>query len=91
VDCSSRARSTISIHAVDRATGLVHCAGHVPTETQPRSIAVDPQGRFLAAAGEASGYLSLYQIDAADGSLRPVQRVPAGAGANCILFVTPAI
>lgn len=43
--------------------------GQTPTEKTPRSFDLDPDGRFLLAAGEASGKLATYRIDAVTGDL----------------------
>jgi 6-phosphogluconolactonase len=48
--------------------------GQIKTEANPRSIEIDPTGRFLLAAGEGSGYLSIYRIAPATGSLTLAQR-----------------
>jgi len=86
---TERARSTVSVLAVDRASGHLRLLGCAPTEKQPRAIALDPQGRFLLVSGEASPSLSLYAIDAGSGALAPQQQVPTGAGANWVLFAAP--
>ena len=43
--------------------------GQTPTEKTPRSFDIEPSGRFLYAAGEASGQLAAYAIDAEAGTL----------------------
>jgi 6-phosphogluconolactonase len=86
---TERAKSTISILAVDPASGHLRFAGHVATEQQPRAIAIDPQGRFLVASGEASQEVAVYAIDGDSGALRLRHKAPTGAGANWVLFVAP--
>ena len=87
---TERAKSTISILAADATTGVLRYVGHVPTEKQPRGIAVDPQGRYLVASGEVSPHLTVYAINAATGALTVTQQhIPGGLGANWVQFVTP--
>jgi len=84
---TERAKSTISIFAIDTATGLLRFAGHVETEKQPRAIGIDPAGRFLVASGEVSQQVSIYKIDGDTGALTLVGKAPTGSGANWVLFV----
>jgi 6-phosphogluconolactonase len=84
---TERTMSTISIFAIDTATGRLRVAGHVETEKQPRAIGIDPAGRFLIASGEVSQQLSLYQIDSDTGALTLVETALTGSGANWVLFV----
>lgn len=86
---TERAKSTISIFAVDPLAGELRFIGHTETERQPRAIAIDPSGRFLVASGEASVCLSLYAIDPATGALTLRGQAPSGAGANWMLFAPP--
>ena len=86
---TERARSTISIFAVEPASGLLRYVGSLATQKQPRAIGIDPQGRFLVASGEVSPNLSVYAIDADTGALALQSHAPTGEGANWVLFVTP--
>lgn len=88
---TERAKSTVSVLAVDRASGHLRLVDCIPTEKQPRAIAIDPQGRCLVVSGEASPTLSLYAIDATNGTLALQQQLPVGAGANWVLFATPSL
>ena len=45
--------------------------GNTPMEKTPRSFDLDPEGKFLLAAGESSGKLAVYQVDADSGDLKP--------------------
>ena len=82
---SERTRSTIGAFRVEDGGGLTWLAA-TPTEKQPRGFAVDPQGRFLVAAGEGSTMLSVHVIDE-DGSLSPARRFPGGKGGNWVEIV----
>lgn len=86
--CSERTDSTLSVLAVDPDTGSTRLVQSVATEAQPRGFAVDPQGRFLVAAGERSPMLSVYHIHPAEGTLTLLGRQPTGAGANWVEMVT---
>jgi len=50
--------------------------------------AIDPKGKFLVAAGEKSDTISVYAIDQARGALKPLQKYPAGKGANWVEIVS---
>jgi 6-phosphogluconolactonase len=58
----------------------------VPTEKQPRGFAIDPQGRFLVAAGEQSTTLSVHAIGR-DGALGRARQFPGGRGGNWVEIV----
>jgi 6-phosphogluconolactonase len=77
------------LYASDRHTStLAHFELHsdgglgrreiIETEAQPRSLAIDPRGRYLLAAGEISNHVSVYAIDAASGALRRLHRYRVG-------------
>lgn len=83
---SERSSSTISILAVDGQDGTLRLLGTVPTEQQPRGIAVDPSGRYLLAAGELSGAVTVHRIGD-DGGLTAVSRTEVGAGPLWIEFL----
>ena len=64
--------SNIAAFAVDPATGDLTAAGHIPTEAVPSAFCLDPAGRFLFAAGTASGRLASYRITQQSGALTPL-------------------
>lgn len=77
------------LYATDRTASLITAfslqpdgrmtlVGYFPTEAQPRGMAVSPDGRWLAAAGQQSHHLSLYAIDPQTGALSLHQRMAAG-------------
>ena len=47
-------------------------AGHAATEPVPSAFCLDPEGKFLFAAGTASGRLASYRIDGGTGALTPL-------------------
>lgn len=85
---SERTSSTLGAFSVSAQTGKLTYLGSTPTEKQPRGFAIDPKGRFLVACGEKSQTISVYAIDAASGALRPLQKYPAGKGANWVEIVS---
>lgn len=58
--------------------GFLTPAGHVPTEAVPSAFCLDPEGKFLIAAGTASGRLASYRIDGERGTLTPLAVEDAG-------------
>ncbi len=66
---ANRGHDSIAGFAVEQETGQLTPLGTVPTEQTPRSFTIDPTGRFLYAAGQASGRLAAYEIQD-DGRLR---------------------
>ena len=85
---SERTGHTINTLSVDKATGKLAYVGSVPTEKQPRGVAIDPKGRFLVACGEKSETLSVYSIDASSGALTLLKQYPGGKGANWVEIVS---
>jgi 6-phosphogluconolactonase len=59
---SNRGRDSIAVFALDD-DGELTAAGRVHTERTPRSFDLTRDGRFLFAAGEASGKVAAYRID----------------------------
>ncbi|HEY8537351.1 MAG TPA: lactonase family protein [Steroidobacteraceae bacterium] len=60
---SERSSSSLAAFAVDAETGRMETIGAVPTERQPRAMAMDPDGRFLFVAGQLSNRMSAYALD----------------------------
>ena len=85
---SERTSSTLGAFGVDGATGRLTYLGSTPTEKQPRGFTIDSKERFLVAAGEKSDTISVYVIDQASGALKPLQKYPAGEGANWVEIVS---
>jgi 6-phosphogluconolactonase len=79
-----RTSSTLAVFAVDPAHGTLALRGHFATETQPRSFAFDPTGRFLFVAGQLSHHLSVCTVDADSGALATVARAEVGRNPNWI-------
>jgi 6-phosphogluconolactonase len=66
---SNRGHDSIACFQVDPRGGTLTGTGQTPTEKTPRSFDLDPEGRFLFAAGEASGQLAAYHVNQQTGDL----------------------
>lgn len=71
---------TVSVYAVDAATGQLRHHGYARAGAGPRAVAVDGAGKFVYVANGASNDVSAYSIDAASGALTPVPGSPFAAG-----------
>ncbi len=81
---ANRGHNSIAGFAVDAATGQLTPAGRVPTEAVPSAFGLDPAGRFLFAAGTASGRLASYRIGET-GALTPLATLAVGQRPAAIL------
>jgi 6-phosphogluconolactonase len=75
--CSNRGHDSLARYAVDDE-GRLKFLGTTPTEKTPRSFDIEPTGKFLYAAGESSGKLVGYRIDAERGDLNPTKTMEVG-------------
>ena len=73
----NRGHNSIASFAVD-AVGRLTPAGHAATEAVPSAFSLDPQGKFVFAAGSATGKLAAYSIDSQTGGLTPLQTYSVG-------------
>ena len=87
VYASERTTSAIACFAADPISGSLAYIGSVTTEEQPRGFNLCPRGRYLVAAGEKSGHVSLYDVSPDAGLPRALGRFPAGEGANWVEIV----
>ncbi|HEX5320378.1 MAG TPA: beta-propeller fold lactonase family protein [Stellaceae bacterium] len=69
-------------------TGFLTPAGHAPTEPVPSAFCLDPEGKFLFAAGTASGRLASYRIDGERGTLTPLAVQDVGPRPAAVAAVT---
>ena len=67
--------------------GPLTAKGHFATEATPRFFALDPTGKFVYSAGQGSGRLASYRIDADSGALEPLKVYEVGKSPLWILFV----
>jgi 6-phosphogluconolactonase len=82
---SERASNTIAAFRVH--DGTLALIGHYPTEMQPRGFNIDPEGKYLLAAGEKSNGLSTYEIDQRTGALRKLSHVNVGKSPNWVEII----
>jgi 6-phosphogluconolactonase len=74
----NRGHNSIAGFSVDPSSGTLAAAGHVATQAVPRAFSLDPQGKFVYAAGLETGNLTSYVIDQATGELTPSEIYPVG-------------
>jgi 6-phosphogluconolactonase len=77
---SDRKSSTITLHSIDPATGLLSKRASWPTEDCPRNFAIDPAGNHLIAAGEKSNRVACYAINQSNGDLDLKSTISTGTG-----------
>ncbi|WP_300539843.1 beta-propeller fold lactonase family protein [uncultured Nocardioides sp.] len=53
-------------------------AGRVSTEAVPSAFSLDPEAKFLYAAGSETGVLASYSINGDSGELTPMETYPVG-------------
>jgi 6-phosphogluconolactonase len=82
---ANRGHNSIAGFAVDPATGRLTAIGRVPTEAVPSAFGLDPAGRFVFAAGSASGRLASYRINGETGTLTPLATYAAGQRPQAVL------
>ena len=66
---ANRGHNSLAGFAADPKTGALKGIGITPTEAVPRGFNIDPTGRFLYAAGQASGKLAAFKINSNTGAL----------------------
>lgn len=76
IDATSGALTQVACATAANCNGANFMAG-----TEPRSIAVDPSGRFVYVANQSSGDVSAFEIDTATGALTN-SKVPVTAGSG---------
>ena len=75
---SNRGHDSIACFAVNAATSELVVVGQQLTEEMPRAFNLDPEGKFLLAAGLVSGNLASYRIDGRTGALKPLETYAVG-------------
>lgn len=84
---ANRGHNSIAGFRVDTA-GRLTPAGHAATEPVPSAFCLDPEGRFVFAAGSASGRLASYRINGETGTLTPLATYDAGRRPQAVLATT---
>jgi 6-phosphogluconolactonase (cycloisomerase 2 family) len=84
---ANRGHNSIAGFAVDAEIGGLTSIGHVPTEPVPSAFGLDPAGKFVFAAGSASGRLASYRIDSETGVLTPLTTYALGQRPAAVLAI----
>ena len=87
---TERTSSSIIVFGWNKETWRLRRSAAVPTEKQPRGIAINASGTCLVASGEKSDHIASYRIDQATGELTAVSRAPVSSGANWVEIATLA-
>ena len=83
----NRGHNSIAGFAVD-GDGRLTPAGHVATEAVPSAFSLDPSGRFVYAAGSATGLLASYSVNGETGELTALDKYDVGARPMWVLTTT---
>ena len=84
VYASNRGHDSIAMFSAN-ADGELTFLGTEPTAAVPREFDISPDGRFLVAAGQESGFLHSYRIGD-DGMLAAVDRLEVGADLRWVII-----
>jgi YVTN family beta-propeller protein len=76
--------NTISMYIIDATTGALTSTGKIAAGTLPKSVAVDPSGKFAYVANANSNNVSMYTIDATAGTLISTGAIAAGASPSSV-------
>jgi 6-phosphogluconolactonase len=87
---SNRGHNSVTVFAVDEATGRLTFVQNEPTQgNTPRNFGIDPTGRYLLAANQRTDSVIVFRIDATTGRLTPTgHRIDVGSPV-CVKFVEP--
>ena len=80
----NRGHNSIAGFSVD-AAGRLTAIGQTSTEPVPSAFSLDPAGRFVFAAGSASGRLASYRINGETGALTPLSTYVVGQRPQAVL------
>ena len=86
--CTERMRGTVSVYAIDAASGQLSPVQTVAMGSIPRSIAMDPSGRFFASAMQGDGLVRIHAVSPQDGSLTHCACYETGGTPIWVEFVT---
>jgi YD repeat-containing protein len=75
---------TISIYAVDAATGQLRANGYVAEQSgsKPVAVALDPTGKFLFVANSGTNTVGAYTVNPSNGTLTAIAGSPFAAGTS---------
>jgi len=88
--CTERMRGTVSVLAIDPGSGRLAPVQTLALGRIPRSIALDPSGRFLASAIQGDGVVRVHAVAPGDGSLTHCATYETGGTPIWVEFVSLA-
>jgi 6-phosphogluconolactonase len=74
----NRGNNSIAEFTVDASSGRLTPVGNASTEQVPSAFSLDPEAKFVFAAGSESGRLASYRIDGGTGGLAPMEIYTVG-------------
>ncbi len=83
----NRGHNSIASFTVD-GEGRLTPADHAATEAVPSAFSLDPSGRYVFAAGSATGQLASYSIDGKTGAMSPLGAYAVGERPMWVLTTT---
>ncbi|MCY3693010.1 MAG: beta-propeller fold lactonase family protein [Chloroflexota bacterium] len=83
----NRGHNSIASFTVD-GEGRLTPADHAATEAVPSAFSLDPSGRYVFAAGSATGQLASYSIDGNTGAMTPLGTYAVGERPMWVLTTT---
>lgn len=83
----NRGHNSIASFTVD-SEGRLTPADHAATEAVPSAFSLDPSGRYVFAAGSATGQLASYSIDGNTGAMTPLGAYAVGERPMWVLTTT---
>ncbi len=75
---SNRGHDSLAGFSFDAATVKLTAIGQTSTEKTPRSFAISPNGNWILGAGEGSGKLVVFAVDANSGQLERKETIEVG-------------
>jgi 6-phosphogluconolactonase len=83
----NRGHDSIACYTVDTATGELASNGIVASEPRPNALCLGPHDRYIYSAGQDSGQMAIFRVDADSGSLTLSETVSLGKGPCWISIV----
>lgn len=84
---SNRGHDSLAGFKFDAATAKLTAIGQTPTEKTPRSFGLSPSGNWLLGAGEGSGKLAVFAVDAKTGELLRKDTIDVGKSLTWVCVV----
>ena len=83
----NRGHDSIACYTVDTATGELTGNGIVASEARPNALCLGPGDRYIYSAGQDSGQMAIFSVNADSGTLTRSATVPLGSGPCWISIV----